>query len=577
MPPLAPRRLVPLAVAIVGVSIVVAATYWPVLSARAESFDDQQYVTANPLVLNPSWSSVVRFFSEVDKPSTVKGYYQPLAMVSLMLDCALGGTADDFRAFHRTSLALHVVNTALVIVLIYLLFAEWWVAAAVGLLFGLHPLHVEAVATVGERKTVLSPLFALCCLIVYVRYARKPGKVLWTVCLALYVLALLAKPISTPLPVLLLILDGWPLRRLNRQALIEKLPFFIAGMIFAVITVISQGQFAPVPVPGDYPWVRVPLILCHNLIFYLCKIIWPVGLSVHYPYPDPLGLSNPAVFVGVIGTCALAVVIWLSWQRTPALLAGVAFFMLALLPTTGIVGFTVVLTSDKYVYLPAVGLLLPSAWILIRCARTGAGQSWRSPRAAVTIAMVLILAGLEAYATRRAISPWSDTVSLYTQMARVAPNAPIVRNNLALALMDRGKTAEAVEHLRAALRINPEYDLAHRNLANALAALGDTEGAIEHYAASLRLNPNAATTHFKLGTLLAGRGRLDEAAAHFSEALRLKPDLAEAHNNLGLVRLKQGNVDEAIRHFTEAIRLKPDFAAARKNLAAAQARRPSSP
>jgi protein O-mannosyl-transferase len=568
-----PRAGLLLPALIFAVSALVAATYWPVLSARAISFDDNQYLIDNPLVRTPGWASAGRFMMEVSRPSTVAGYYQPLTMISLMLDCALGGSPDDFRPFHRTSLMLHLLNTGLLVVLLYLLFGEPWVAAAGGLLFGLHPLNVEAIATIGERKTVLSPFFAFGCMILYVQYARHAGKVLYVASLAAYLLALLAKPISMPLPVMLLLLDVWPLGRWGRRAVIEKVPFLAMGGLFGIITVISQGQFAPVPVPGDYPLVRVPLILCHGLIFYLQKIAWPVHLSVHYPYPDPLGMSNPAVAAGVLATCLLVPLVVVSLRWTPALAIGMLCFLVALFPTMGLVGFSVVLTSDKYVYLPFVGLLIPLSWSANEALRRAspARRAWAGRTGGALV--VCVLGCLLAAATRRTLEPWKDTVSLHKHMRALAPRAVIVHNNLAMALMKQGRTDEAIESLREALRVNPRYGLAHRNLADALLGQGDVDGAITHYAAAARLEPNLPIVHFRLGTLLLSRGRLDEASSQLRAALALKPDLAEAHNNLGSVLLRQSQVPEAVAHFREALRLRPDLAGARQNLERAEALR----
>jgi len=597
-----PLRRGPLLAALTGgVVAVVLAVHWPALSARAICFDDDQYLLANPLVRNPSAESAWRFLTEVRRPSTVKGYYQPLAMISLMLDTAMGGRPDDIRPYHRTSLALHAANTVLVIVLVYMLFGQPWIAAMVGLLFGLHPLTVEPIAWVGERKTMLASFFALGCVNVYVRYARRGGWARYAGCAALYVLALLAKPTSTPLPVLLVLLDFWPLGRLTRRSLVEKIPLFVIGGASAIVTMISQSQFAPMPVPGDYPALRVPLILCHNIVFYLFKIVWPVDLSVHYAYPK-LALSDPMVLAGVVGTCALvpALVISLRWTR--ALLTGCLIFFVVALPTMGLVGFTIVLTSDKYAYLPSVGLLLAAAWALCRAEGGVVPIGRPTPRQIGVLAVVLALAGLEARATRHTLAKWSDTEGLYRHTIELDPGALRAYNNLALTLADKGRLDEAIDTYRQALRVDPKYPLAHKNLAatlaqlgrldqaiahytralelepdqpavhynlaNVLARKGDVDGAIAHYEAVLRLQP-LPLAHFALGNLLLSNGRFDEAIPHLSEVVRLKPDMAAAHSNLGAALLRTGHVAEAVNHFAEAIRLQPDLLSARKNLASA--------
>ena len=204
-------------------------------------------VSINQLVRNPSWNSTARFFGEVLKPSSVKGYYQPLAMVSLMLDWASGASLENLTPFHRTSLALHVINTMLVILFLHAVFGNPWLAALAGLLWGAHPMTIEVTSWLAERKTLLATLFSLCCLICYVRWTRRPKRWLFAVALLLFVLALLSKPTSTPLPVLLLLLDCWPLRRLSLRALLEKIPFLIIAGVSSVITVASQARSGASP------------------------------------------------------------------------------------------------------------------------------------------------------------------------------------------------------------------------------------------------------------------------------------------------------------------------------------------
>jgi len=258
------QQVVILAGFLVVVATCATFAHWPVLSGRALSFDDSMYLEKNELVQNPSWRSARRFLSEVLEPSTVTGYYQPLAMISLMLDYAMGGRSDNLLPFHITSLCLHVFNTSLIIVFLYVLFGRVWPAVVGGLLFGLHPLTVEPVAWVAERKTLLASFFALWCMIIYVRYARGGNRRLLIGSAVLYVLALMSKPTTTPLPVLLLLLDFWPLGRLNRRALLEKVPLFVIMLIFGIITVISQGRTATITMPYEYSYVRIPLVVCHN-------------------------------------------------------------------------------------------------------------------------------------------------------------------------------------------------------------------------------------------------------------------------------------------------------------------------
>jgi len=578
------------AVLVLAVMAAVAAVHWPALYAQALAFDDSQYLTENRLVRNPSWQSAWRFLSEALEPSTVGGYYQPLTMISLMVDDALGGRPDDLHAFHRTSLALHVANSALVVVLLYLLFGRPWPAAVVGLLFGLHPMTVEPIPWVGERKTLLAAFFALSSLIFYVRYARKSGWKAYVACLLLYVLALMSKPTSTPLPLAFLLLDAWPLGRLtvhpktrvapasrrcdsrvlgctlNWHILTEKLPLFAIGAVFAVITVVSQGRTAHITMPSEYPPSRIPLVLCHNIVFYPLTMAWPANLSPHYPFPDPLILSAPMILAGVVGTCVLIPALVLSLRWTRAFLVGWLIFFVLLLPTTGIIGFTIVIASDKYAYLPAVGLLMVLAWLL--------GNLWARPpartRSAVVRACILVLAllaaGAESVATYRQIARWQDTEGLYRYMLTLAPRSARLHTILGEILADQKRPDEAIAEHRLALQLKPDFAEAYNNLGIVLAdSKGNFQDATKCFEQSLRYWPDNPRAHSNLAIALAIQGKLPDAVSHYERSLRLMPRSSETHNNLATTLLKLGKASEAMQHYQEAIRLDPDNAEARSN------------
>ncbi len=552
-------------VGLVSVCCAVIVVHWPALSTQALSFDDSQYLTRNLLVQNPGWTSAHRFLTEVLEPSTVEGYYQPLTMISLMFDYALGGRPDNLHSFHRTSLALHVVNTALVVVLLYLLFGQAWIATAVGLLFGLHPMTVEPIPWVGERKTLLAAFFALWCLILYVRYVRKPNRPLYIGCLAMYVLALMSKPTSTPLPLLMLLMDYWPLRRWKWTTVLEKLPLIVVGGVSAIITYISQSSAAPALVAGGYGFERIPLILCHNIIFYLHKIIWPANLSSHYVFPEPLGLSDPMVLAGVIGTCILLPLLVISLRWTRAALTGWLFFFVAIFPTIQILRFSNVIAADKFAYLPSVGLLMVVASLLNWFCGTGSAGKSMAQRMAVTIT-VLVLAGAEAVATRSYLVHWRDTLSLSEHILTKTPDAPQARNMLGLELQSQGKLDQAISQYRHALQVKPNYIEAHNNLGIALQLQGKPDEAISHYRRALQIDPGYVEAYYNMGITFRAQGRHDEAIGCYRQALRLKPYHVEAHSNLGSVLSAQGKFDEAIEHFRQALQIKPDFAEVHYNL-----------
>jgi len=565
----------------VAVMVVVTGVHWPVLSAGAVSLDDTEFLFQNPLIQHPGWSSARQMLTEVVHSSTVAGYYEPLTLISLMVDVALGGRVENLRPFHRTSLALHVLNTASVILLVYVLFRtdaralgpaqgasgrdpagagghghRWvWIAAGAGLLFGAHPLTVEPVAWVWERKTILAAFFGLWCLILYVGYVRRRHRAFYAASLLAYVLAVMAKPTATPLAVALLLLDYWPLARASRRALWEKVPFFVIAVASGVITVLSTQRTASVVMPGEYSLWRLPLRISYLLMFYLYKMIWPVHLSSVYVMPESWSLSEPFVRVGVAGVCALFAWVLYTLRWTRAFLAGWLFFIVVISPTLGVVGYSWVVASDKYVYLPAVGLLLSLAWGLSVLWEAAARRSSRRFLTAVGAAGMLTAAGAEAFLVRAYLVHWQDTERLYRHMLALAPEDAAVHANLGIILARGGRTGEAVECLQEALRLRPQYPEALTALGNVQAACGALDEAVACHSNALRLRPSFAEAQINLATALAQKGDMVQAAKHLREALQRKPHSAIAHGNLGIVLMKLGRTEEAVGYLEHALAL----------------------
>jgi len=552
---------------IAAVCAIVLAAHWPALSAKALSFDDYDYLTGNMLVQNPGWTSAWRFLTEVLEPSSVQGYYQPLAMISLMFDYALGGREKNLLPFHCTSLILHTANTALIIVLLYLLFGQIWVAAGVGLLFGVHPMTVETIPWVGERKTLLAAFFALWSLIFYVysrttHRAQRTTTLLYIGSFLMYLLALMSKPTSVPLPAVMLLLDYWPLRRFSRRSISEKLPFFMIGIVSAVITYVSQTLTGATTMPGRLGLRHITLVLCHNIVFYLYKILWPVNLSSHYAFPSPMTLSNPMLLAAVIGTCILIPLLLLSLRWTRAALTGWLIFFVAIFPTMGVIGFTVVIAADKFAYLPSIGLLMVLASFLgWFCSPAGP-----APRRAATALVILALTSAEVVATRNYLSHWRDSTSLGEYMLSLTPDSAQVHDSLAAALQSQGKLDEAITHYRKALLVRPHDALAYNDLGVALLAKKDVNEAMACYRKAVNLLPDFAEAYYNLAHALQSLGDSNQAIYNLRKAISFKPDYADAHNNLGILLSKQGRFDDAIIHFQKAVLLKSDNAQIHANL-----------
>lgn len=550
-----PIRVVWLAIPVV---VMTLAVHWPVLSARALYLDDDQYLTENRQVQNPTWGAARQFLAELSHPSTVEGYYQPLAMISLMLDSSMGGGPENLRPYHRTSLILHGANVVLVMALIYLLFGNAVVAAVGGLLFGIHPVTAEPIAWISDRKTVLAVFFALWSLALYVGYTRRRSRLCYSAALVAYALALMSKPTSTPLPLLLLLLDFWPLGRLGRRQVLDKLPFFAVGGASAVITLLGQGNIGGVSAPADG---SVPVKLCYNTVFYICKIVWPVHMSGYYAAPVPFGLSNGAVLVGVLVACVLLVAVCLSLRRTRSLFTGCAFFFLAILPTLGAIGFANVNASDKYAYLPMVGLLLPMAYGL----RAGLARFGRTGRDVLAVILVVGV-GVLGVATRRTLAHWQDTETLFQYAIETSSRPWQPHIGLANHLAAHGRFEEAVEHYKAGIRLEPGDFQGVSNLALALGKLGRYNEAIAYHEQAITMRPDVARLHDHLAFALSQQGELVRAVAEYEAVLRIQPDAAETRFNLASTLVRLNRVEEAIHEYDETLRADPHFFQAHINL-----------
>ena len=545
------------------VSLTVAA-YWPVLACGVTYLDDNEYWVQNHLVQHASWNSAGQFLSEVAAPSTVRGYYQPLTMISLMADWSRGARRDNLRPLHETNLALHAANAALVTLLLYALFGNVWVAAVLGLLFGVHPQTVECVAWVTERKTLLATFAALWALLLYVLYARRRRWGLYVAALAAFVLSLLAKPTTLPLPLLLLVLDYWPLRRLSRAAVVEKLPFVVVAGLSAIITFVSQAAAGNVILPREHTLLETPLTVCHNIVFYLANFIWPVRLAAFYPLPDTFSLSQPALLAGLAGTIVLIAGLIVSLRWTRALLAGWLFFFVAIFPTLGVIGFTNVIAANKYAYLPLLGFLLLLA---VGLSRVWAGLGRAMRPVALALALVFVLSA--AAISRRDLAYWRDNETFYRYMLNLAPHAAPLHNQLGLALAAQGRTADAAAQYEQALVADPHSAEAHGNLGTLYSRQGDAAQAEMHLREAIRLDPTSERGYVNLGNALARQNRYDEALASWRRALELNPYNAATYNNLGNGLRATGKMDEAIRYYREAIRLQPDHVDAHCNLTGA--------
>ncbi|PYQ37905.1 MAG: hypothetical protein DMF77_25560, partial [Acidobacteria bacterium] len=431
--------------------------------------------------------------------------------------------------------------------------------------FELHPLHVESVAWIAERKDVLSGLFFFLTLWAYLVYVRRPRASGYALVVLLFTLGLMAKPMLVTLPFVLLLLDFWPLGRTaepsaRRRLIVEKLPLVGLALVSSVITVLVQRHAGAIKGLGVLPFDRRLATAVLAYATYAVKVVWPSGLAAIYPYPAS---SPPWQILGAIAVLAAASALALrAAPRHPYLPVGWFWYLGTLVPVLGLMQVGSQPWADRYTYIPAIGLFIVVAWGTVDLV---AGRPRRNVVLAAAAAVILAC----AITARTQVGYWRNSVALWEHALEVTAGNHRAESNLAHALARQGRLDEAVAHYVAALRIKPDFAEAHNNLGLVLADQGKVGEAMSHYAEALRVLPDYLEAHNNLGVALMGQGRDTEAIRHFSEAVRIDPTIAVSHNNLGAAYAHAGRLDAAARELAEALRLDPGYAEAQTNLALA--------
>lgn len=583
-----------------ALSVGVLVVYLPVRTYDFVNFDDPDYVASNLHVRQGITPGGIAWAFT----STEIANWFPLTRLSHMLDVELFGL--DAGWHHLDSALLHILATLFLFAFLYRATSARWPCAFVAFLFALHPLHVESVAWIAERKDVLAAFFWFLTLWAYTRYAERPGLGRYLLVLASFCLGLLSKPMIVTLPFVLLLLDVWPLRRPKNISLIwEKIPFFVLSAASAVITYLAQAGSGAVDALHISFALRIENALVSYFI-YIAKMFWPAGLAVFYPYPSEIPAWQ-AVSAGLALVGISALTLWM--RRThPYLAVGWFWYLGTLVPVIGFVQVGAQARADRYTYLPMVGLSIMLAWGLpqvlktkvvisaaivacLACVVLCAAQvrHWRNSqtlfRHALDVTSGNYLAHHNLGVALADEGRFPEAIEQYQAALQIAPNAANVQTDYGNALAKSGRIPEAIARYRAALGFLPDSPITHNDLANALAAIpGSIPEAIAEYQTALRLKPdyeearnnlakvqsqvqsNAAEMQYNLGVDLAKSGKPEAAIAAFEEALRLKPDYVDAHNNLGVVLGGSGRVQEAISHFESALRIDPNSFDAHVNL-----------
>ena len=582
-------RAIAIGLALIALTLVV---FFQVRHFDFVNWDDPVYLTENPNVqAGLNWSNVVWALTTTHTP-----YWHPLTWLSHMLDVTMFGM--DAGWHHLTNLVIHIASTLMLFALLRRTTGADGKSAFVAAVFAVHPLHVESVAWLAERKDVLSTLFLMVTFWMYVRYAERPGTARYSAVGVAYALALTTKPMVVTLPFALLLLDVWPLRRIGKaRAVVEKIPLLALALVVSVATVIVQKQVGAVAGLDALPLgARVKNALV-GYVMYLWKTIWPTGLAPFYPfraYPDWIvacaGLT-------LVSATVLTVAVWRRW---PYVTVGWLWYIVMVAPVIGLMQAGEQARADRFMYVPMIGLSIIVAWggpavleriglrarvaavlaitIVVACAGVAYAQAsywadsvtlWRHA-AAVTDDNYMAYEKLgEAY---RDLGQYEDAMTNYQRAIELAPpgspaHVATIENNLGLVLTRSGKPDEAAAHFAAAERLNPGFAEAQSNYANALAMQGKFDEAIAHYHAALAIQPQSIETLIGLGGALVREGRPEDAAVQYREALRLDPRIAQAHNGLGSALTLEHSDDEAMSEFTRALELKPDLPSAHLNIA----------
>lgn len=543
-------------------AIVTLIFYLPVLGHEFVNYDDGDYVTGNTHVrAGITLDSIIWAFKTGEASN-----WHPLTWISHMVDWQLFGNRPGLH--HLTSLLWHLANTVLLFNVFRIMTGALWRSALLALLFAIHPMHVESVAWVSERKDVLSTFFCFLTLAAYSAYVRsakdgpfRPFQRSYAMALLFFALGLMSKPMLVTLPFMLLLLDYWPLGRLNTKdsiasLLLEKVPFFALSVISSVITFTVQRQGGAVSTSISFGARFANALVSYAR--YLGKTFWPLDLSVLYPHPGawPLWMTvGSGLLVLTLSTLAFVEV-----RRRPYYFVGWFWFLGVLVPVIGLVQVGIQSMADRYSYVPSIGVFVILIW-----AGAEAVQAKPALRDLANVLLVLILLGC-AWLTHAQVQYWRNSETLFRRAVAVTDRNYLAYNNLGYYLSAQGKVGEAMENYAKSLQINPNYEDALNNMGYALAGQKKPAEALPYYEAALRVRPNQIEVHNNLGNALSELGRLDEAMTHYDFVLKQKPDHADANNNLGIALAMKGRIDEAIPHFKAAIRARPNYASAHSNL-----------
>jgi tetratricopeptide (TPR) repeat protein len=559
----------------VVICIALAGISWTVFGQMLRydfiNYDDNLYVYENPNVVSGlTRPAILWAFTHAHA-----GTWHPLTSLSHMLDCQMYGL--NAGGHHFTNVLLHTLAVVLLFLFLQQVTAAPWRSAFVAAVFAVHPLRVESVAWIAERKDVLSGVFFMLTLLAYARYVSGERSSLRYLLVAfLLALGLMAKPMLVTLPLVLLLLDYWPLRRFGSDSLqtganfarrstfsrlvAEKIPLFLLSFLSSLLTWWTQQAFMR-------STKAIPLVLrVENAIVsyvrYLRQLLWPADLAPFYPYPKAT-LSLLLVIAAALLLVAISAVVLCYGRKRPYLITGWGWYLIMLLPVIGLVQVGEQALADRYTYLSQIGIVLAITWTA-GDVTAGIRQLQRF-LAFTAVAVTVTLAWCASHQTRY----WRNSESLWVQTLAVTENNDLAHNNLGSVWSRSGRVDDAILEYQAALKITPESPLSRNNLGSAFLKQGKVAEAIQEFRRVLSRDPQSVTGHFNLAGALLKSGRTTEAVAEYEKALAIQPDFAQGHLALGHALMRAGRLADAIAQFKIAVQLQPGYTLARNSLATA--------
>jgi protein O-mannosyl-transferase len=556
---------------VIYVCLILGAITWLVFSQTLRhdfvNFDDHVYVYDNPRITQGlTVDGIIGAFAHAHARN-----WHPLTTISHMLDCQLYGLKA--AGHHFTNVLLHTIAVLFLFLVLKQMSDAFWQSAFVAALFAVHPLHVESVAWVAERKDVLSAVFFMLTLGAYMRYVRRRSAGRYLAMAVLFALGLMCKPMLVTLPFVLLLLDYWPLKRIKARRqksdvrdqrsllalVVEKIPLFALSAISCVATLLVQRQ-------GPAAIDQLPVVWRLNNAFvsyvtYIWQMFWPARLAVFYPHPNNQ-LASWQIILALLFLIAVSLWAILLRRRRPYILTGWFWYIGMLVPVIGLVQVGEQARADRYTYLPQIGLYILVVWGL---ADLIPQSPERARRASFAIAAPTVIAALSLCAFVQA-SHWKNSETLWNHALAVTSDNDVAHNNLGFLFVRRGELDAAISHFEKALNIRSRnaqthYNLGaaliHNNLGNALARKQLPNEAIAHFQQAVKLRPDYADAYYNFGSVLFQHGRISEAITQWQKALAIQPRDAEVHKSLGSAFRKKGMLKEAIVEYQQALEIAP--------------------